>query len=342
MRYIVFTSLLVLLSSCLNVSKDMPHAEGEPGEILVHIPEEYKDAGIEEVVNRQIDGEIPGVFVKEPLFDLIYEYEKPIEKVFHRNILQIKIEENSSKEVFTKKSGFVAQDQHHLIVYAPSVDEAKNMIREHRQNIINSFNQQEFKRLQSRFKMQRNDVISDKIYDEQKVYVTLPSNFKDFKYNNPEFSLVAGDETRYSSSGNLIIQEYFFLMQFPDNGDSANFTKDGLVWQANKYLKTWAKYKSNLPNKDAFMQIAPEELFPLYTKELEFREMPAMELRGNIAAWDDEGEQLPFGGYFVGLAVRDLEGERIVLAIGLVNVPRDFLYREYLRQMQAIVYSIEP
>src|SRR5690606_13377759 len=144
---------------------------------------------------------------------------------------------------------------YHLIVYGNSVENIKSVLKEHAANIRTGLNNNEYDRAYKRMIYGQKRYISNKIFDKQKIDILVPSFMDDFLYNSPEFSMVAGYQTRHADVGKLIIQEYLFVMNFPDNGDSLNFTPQGVLWQINRYLKTWALLDQSEGGGNAYMQI---------------------------------------------------------------------------------------
>ena len=341
-RLIQFIALLFIAGACVNVAKQKPEAVGSGGEITVFIQTDYRDQGIETAVDSILDRTVYAGYTVEPMFDVKYQSDTLPEDLLDINLIEININEENEPQVFEKSEGLNARGQFQLIVYANSVDNAIKLIYEHGKNIRDALNNNEYDRTYKRLSFGQRTSFSSRIADKQQVDILIPSYLDDFLYNSPEFSLVSGYQTAQSKTGKLMIQQYLYVMNFADNGDSLNFTNEGLLWQINNYLKSWALLEDTDPGGNAYMQIANNEsVVPFETFDSKYRDMPSMEMRGNMASYDPNGSMPSYGGYFKGLAVRDLKNERIIVAIGMANVPKDILYREYLRQMNVLIHTLQ-
>ena len=243
-RLLFFCGSLFLLSSCVNTATQKPLAEGNPGEVTIYIPEEYRDQGIEEVVDSALDKTIYTGLSPEPMFNIKFETEKELKKIRSLNLIEINIDASNNAQVYSKIEGLNARNQYHLIVYGNSVENIKSVLKEHAANIRTGLNNNEYDRAYKRMIYGQKRYISNKIFDKQKIDILVPSFMDDFLYNSPEFSMVAGYQTRHADVGKLIIQEYLFVMNFPDNGDSLNFTPQGVLWQINRRQSTGGRCKS--------------------------------------------------------------------------------------------------
>jgi len=334
--YIILFALFC--QSCDEIrGNKQPLAVGEKGEIAVFIPESSRTQGIEEVITQSVVQRLEGLLGSERNFDIKFVESSNMDDVIDRNVLEINIDPTNREEVFVKQTALKARDQYHMIVYAKDIPSAKTVIESRADKIVEGFNKRENADLTRIIHQKSNPNVQKAINKAQGVNIKVPSEFREFVYNQKEMAFLRGWETKTGAAGKLLIQKYLFVFNYGIGDFNTELKPSTAVVKINAMLKAFTTYDNNNEDKKAFLQITPDDIFPVVTKIVRQDNKRTLELRGNFTARTEDGESAQYGGYFVARAIRDLENGRIVVVFGAVNAPRDFAYREYIRQMQQII-----
>lgn len=338
MKYLFFIiSSLFLLSACDGLEDEQLEFVGEDGELSVFIPPKYRDKGIEDSLKVYLSMPKPGLLFEDKIVDLKFIDNETVDEIIDRNVLEVNIDDKNEARVFVKKKDLNAKGQFHMILYANSIESAIETAKSRAGSIVLGVDNEELERAKSEIIKHNRGEITQAILLSQDVEITVPRTLYNFVYNQDDFAYIKGEQKKVGDMGKQLIQEFLWVMQFPDVGDSISFTRSAIQFRINNFLKSYVVYDANDSTIKSHLQISPEKVYPTHVSMGNINKVPVMDLRGNYGAYTDDMEALMFGGYYVARAYRDYKKDRIVVIMGAVNAPREFGYREFLRKMEAVI-----
>lgn len=338
MKYLFFIlSCILILSACDGLEDEQLEIVGEDGELSVYIPPKYRDKGIEDSLKVYLSKPKPGLLYEDKFVDLKFIDNETMDGIIDRNVLEVNIDDKNEAKVFVKKKDLNAKEQLHMILYAKSVESAIQTAKSRAESIILGVDTEELERTKSEILKHNRGEITEAILLSQGVEITVPRTLYNFVYNQDDFAYIKGEQKKVGDMGKQLIQEFLWVMQFPDVGDSISFTRPAIQFQINNFFRQYVKYDANDSTVKSYLQISPEKVYPTYVRRGSINKVPVMDLRGNYGAYTSDMEALMFGGYYVARAYRDYNKNRIVVVMGAVNAPREFGYRQFLRKMEAVI-----
>lgn len=170
--------------------------------------------------------------------------------------------------------------------------------------------------------------------------VNIPSTFSSIQEVSESFSWLRKREVRRANKKSSL-ELHTDLLLYTFKYDSSTFTPEGLVWKGNQYMKQHVEFYNGKSSIDKYMQMKGDSSNTIisYTK---VNGLSTIEMMGIYNATDDYQQEYSTGGYYYMVAMHDPEKNRVVVTQGLTYVPGYFIYREYIREIKAIGYSIVP
>ena len=129
------------------------------------------------------------------------------------------------------------------------------------------------------------------------------------------------DDKQYTTQG-------VFVYKYPAS-DKENFTEQNIIAHRNQFLK------ENVPGMFDNTYMITNEVATPEVKFIRFRGRQFAETRG---LWEVYGDYM--GGPFVSHSFYSRDGKDIIVLDGFVYAPK-YDKRQYLRQVEAILYSFE-
>ncbi|MFV0378665.1 MAG: DUF4837 family protein [Mangrovibacterium sp.] len=319
--FTVLICLLVLLSSCSDNSNLKKKVTGKAGEMVIVIPKETWEGPVGEEMRKVLAQ--PQLFLpqEEPIFDLISVPPVAFKDIFNsnRSILNVRISPNTDTTKVEFKKDIWAWPQSVVNIQAKSSDEFIDLFKQNSDKIVAYMLKGERERLLTNYEKYSDKAIRAAIEKKFNIEITLPVGFKIANQGTDYMWL------RYDTPD---IMQGIAIYAFPYTSDST-FTNHYLVEKRDSLSKIYV----GGPTAGSYM--TTERLIEPGYSVFTFNNNYASEMRG---LWRVEGDFM--GGPFLSLAVLDASNNRVVVAEGFVYAPR-FDKRNYLRQVEAMIYSIK-
>lgn len=324
MKHSYFLLIFLFLISCNSgkMKKDLlPGVSGKAGEVLVIMEKEDWKGKCGETVKHTFLQEVQGLPQIEPMLNPVNISKKAFSELFriHRNIVYVQISKNIETPKITIEKDKWATPQTVINIFAPSKEAFVQLFSENKDKILNLILQAERNRLTANYKKYAEYKVIEKIKDKADIKIRVPKGYT-YDMDTTNFIWIS-HETPQISQG-------VFIYWYPYK-DTAMFSKKELLNKRNDVLK---KYVSG-PQKGSYMT-TETQISPLLNTYI-FKDEYFAEIRG---LWKVEGDYM--GGPFVSISRLDKKNNRIVVADGYVYAPK-YDKRNYMRQVEAILYSIE-
>ena len=312
--------LSVLLASCDSM-RTMQHISGKAGEVVVVMDNKIWDKSVRDTVRNILAPDYPALPQREPVFDIIDMQEAAFSNIFqlHRNIVLLKIVNDSIPEGISVRHDVWAQPQTVVVVNATNGDNLINLLAGNQERMIHILEQAERDRV----------IGSVKKYEAKALRDTVNKHFGGSPYFPMGYTLRKvsddfiwiGNETHKALLG-LFIYLYSYK-------DSATFHLENIIAERNAILQR------EVPGQFENTYMTTTTLYPPQTRSIRYKDFHFVETRG---LWDIENDFM--GGPFISHAFIDKTGEKMLVLEAFVYHPRADK-RNYLRQLESILYSFE-
>lgn len=319
-KFFIFISLIVLLISCKDNVPVHKNITGKAGEILFVVPENVWKGNAGIAIKDVFMSPQVSLPQEEPVFNVIHIPPKAFKGILmsSRNIVLVKI--SSSVDSLSVKyiNDKWAYPQSIVSIEAPSTESFLDVFHQNSDKMVSIFLKAERNRLQINYKKQSDQELVNKIKEKFDISIVIPRGFK-IGINKKDFMWV-----RYDTQD---ITQGLFIYSFPYKSDST-FTANYLLNKRDSLLK---KYVDG-PTKGSYM-VTERRVSP-FMNILRYKNNYSAEIRG---LWRLKNDYM--GGPYVSLSVLDASKNRVIVLDGFVYAPR-FKKRDYLRQIEAIIYSL--
>jgi hypothetical protein len=317
---LTFISISLLISSCKDDTKLRKKITGKPGEVVVVIPKESWDSSVGESIQKTLAQTQLSLPQEEPLFDLISVPPAAFKDIFKtsRNIVNVRISPTIDSAKVEFKKDIWAWPQAVINISAKSNEDFNTIFKNNSNKIVAYLLKAERDRLMMNYAKYNEKTVETAVEKNVKVNITVPVGYK-VANEGPDFAWARYDTPE--------VLQGIAVYSFPYVSDST-FTANYLLAKRDSVLKQYIEG----PTAGSYM-ISEHRLDPTFTV-FHFKNNYAAEMRG---LWRVENDFM--GGPYVSLAVLDAANNRVVVAEGFVYAPR-YDKRNYLRQVEAIVYSL--
>ena len=317
--------MLIALASCTDNGNGTykKNVTGKAGEVIVVRAKENWDGASGEALRNILAVDYPMLPQKEPAFNLIHIPPTAFSDLFktHRNIIAVTLNASNPEGKFVINKDVWAFPQIVVRVQAPSDSAAAQLIYDNSEMLFNAIDQIEKDRI----------IRNSKRYEERDIRPQVAemfggspyfSNGYKIKKKNENFVWVAY-ETSFTLQGIL-------MYTIPYNGEEFP-TKEEIIQAQNQVLK------ENVPGmlENSYMIVSPAPEAVPTMKPYKYKGDNFVEIRG---LWEVEGDFM--GGPFVEHIRYAKEQGKLLVIQGFVYAPR-YKKRNYLRQVEAIVYSFD-
>ncbi len=311
---------LVVFSSCKDNAPYKKEITGKSGEMVVVISKEAW-SGIPGKVLREVLAQ-PQLALpqNEPIFDLTDVPPVAFKDIFKatRNIITVRISSTIDESMVEYKDDVWAHPQAVVNINVKTEEEFEKIFLENSDQIIAFFMKAEKNRLMEIYNKNKDKLIYNTLLKKFKLKLNVPPGFKMAKETD-DFAWLRYETTETS--------QWIFIYSYKYESDST-FTPNFQLEKRDEFL---GKY---IPGpRDSTYMTSERQLSPLYNT-FAHNGNHASEMRG---LWRVENDFM--GGPFVSISELDASNNRIVTVEGCVYAPR-FNKRNYLRQVEAIVYSM--
>lgn len=323
-RYLILFALLpgllLLTGSCTKEKKKqlLPGISGKAGEVEIVSSKALWESEVGAAVRTVLQAEYPYTPQKESKYRI---YNVPPEGFvnvfrFHRNILYVHIADTCNTKMVVNKNVW-AEPQTMISIFAPDEASAAELILSRDEKICETFEDAERERVIINAKAFPNEGLASLVRNQFGGSPWFPSSYS-IKKRTDDFVWISY-ETTYTTQG-------IFIYRFPYTGEE-QFTRDALVAKRNQVMK------ENVPGSlEGSYMITNPVITPGYWQKT-YRGRSFTEIR---SLWETQNDYM--GGPFISDAFRSTDGKDVIVIEGFVYAPK-YDKRDYLRQLEAIIYS---
>ena len=247
----------------------------------------------------------------------------------NRNILLVNIKDlpQYKKPKVQKTKDLWANGQIVFQIYTATSADFITTFSEYVQVFIDEYNLQERSWNTKKFNDNPNYDIQIALKQDHQLSLTVPEGF-DLKENKEDFIWLQLNRMRKQGKREHDVNQDVFIYTYPYTEDST-FTIQALINKRDSICKQY------VPGAAPGSYLATEyEYQPPRGKEIMYNNQFATEMRGLSKMVGDYR-----GGPFISLTTLDEKNNRIITVEGTVFAP-NFKKREYLRELEAILYSL--
>lgn len=319
LAFLVFVTSVLL--SCNSKRTRYETITGKAGEVVVVIGKETWKGSTGALIREFLAQPVSSLPQDEPMFNLIDVPPDAFVNLFKssRNILTVKISSTytESKVEFTKDTW--AYPQAVVNIQASSAENFQEVFKANANKIIAYFLKAEKDRMKDVYLKSHEKAIFNTLQDKFDIRLYLPTGFNIVKEDS------AFVWARYDTP--LITQNIFVY--------TYKYDSDSIFTQKEQLIKRNLVTKKYIPGPTPGSYMTTEMELPVDFNILKHNGNYASETRG---LWKVENDFM--GGPFISLSVLDASRRRVVTVEGNVYAPKNDK-RNYLRQLEAMVYSLE-
>jgi len=321
---IVIAASLLLFSCEYNGPKILPNISGAAGEVVVVINKTDWDAETGVALHGALSVDEPYLAQREPMFNLVNVPESNFSKIFqtHRNIIIINISSDIQEPSYTHQENIWAAPQTVVTISGASGSQIAQVIESRTEKLQETFLLAEKNRIiQNARKYENEGGIRPTVTEMFGGSPFFPRGYSQRKRSNTNDFIWIANESTYTNQG-ILIYSFPYI-------DESSLSLEYLISQRDMMLQ------ANVPGPSPGSYMITNSAEPLGIKKTTFNKMEYIEVRG---LWDVQNDFM--GGPFVCLFFPDKEKKNIIALDGFVHAPR-YEKRNYLRQLEAIIYSFE-
>ena len=322
-RIFLLTLMIPALLLTAGCKKDksaplLPSITGKAGEVEIVSSKARWESEVGNAIRTVLQGEYPFTPQKEPRYRIYNVPPEGFVNFFrsHRNILYVHIADTCAQKVMVSKDVW-ASPQTMVTVYAPDEQSAIELILAKEEYICETFEDAERERVIINAKKFENPGLGQAVRNIYGGAPYFPSSYT-LKKQADDFMWISY-ETTYTTQG-------IFIYKFPYTGEE-QFTREALVAKRNEVMK------ENVPGslEGSYMITNPVITPGYWNKSYKGRDFT--EIR---SLWETQNDYM--GGPFISDAFRSTDGKDVIVIEGFVYAPK-YDKRDYLRQLEAIIYS---
>jgi hypothetical protein len=335
-KYIFYLILPLFLYNCDHSKSSVkPAHSGAAGEILVVTSNDVWNNGMDTIIKNAFQYYLPMLPQPEFAFTILHYTPEQFSMILerHRNIITITIDSTSAEreETFQLLKDKWAKEQLVLEIEAPSIEVAGGLLNENIRDITTIINNKENKRLSWLFSAYPASPIMNLVDKKFDIELIIPKGFE-LANDSADFMWLKREKSR-NLSGNMyyVIQN---LVIYTTPFESDNSFNDSLLLKSRDHFVAkipGPSYGSYMTTTYAFQDL---DLFPEGI-DVSIDGQYGRLIRG---LWRVENDFM--GGPFISLSTYDEVNNRIITIEGEVFAPK-FDKREYLRELEAIIFSLK-
>jgi hypothetical protein len=334
-KYFIFilAATIIMLSACGSSEKYLMSSSGRTGEIIVVCENHFWEDTLGGLFKYHLEQYQVGLPQQEYQFNVGQYNHEDFNKILknHRNIIltEISTKYDSAYCEYTKDQW--ALNQIVVKLYAPTQEAMLPLLQRESTKIVRLFKNIEKQRLIDKFKAQHNPNLIATLEKEHGLRLYVQRDF-DLAVNKKNFVWLKSDKVRYVSGTAHDVDQGIFIYYYPYK-DSNTFTLEYLLSVRDSVCK------ANVPgpSEGSYMATERDSMYypvgiPVYLND---NKDYAFEIRGLYKTVNDY-----YGGPFISLTTYDAARGRIVTIDAYVFAPK-FNKREYIREMEAMCYTLE-
>ena len=322
-RILALMALAATLAGCKEGNKRslLPNVSGKAGEVLVVIEREQWEGGLGVALREALASDTPYLAQREPLFNLTNVPPGSFNNMFkmHRNLLLVNIDPQNVTSGVVYKNNVWAQPQAVVQLNAVSAEEALELFQEASAVVPEFFEQAERDRIIANAKLYEESQLREPVEKITGGILHFPSGYRCRKFTD-DFAWIA-DEKQYTNQTVLVYR-------YPVDGEDV-FSLENIIARRNQVMQ------ANVPGMFEGSYMTTSAAMEPTLRSLRYHGRDFVETRG---FWEVQGDFM--GGPFVSHSFYSRDGRSIIVLEAFVYAPR-YDKRQYLRQVEALLYSFE-
>ncbi len=321
-KILAVASAIVSLVSCGGSDKPLlPNVSGKAGEVIVVMDKSDWDGNLGSSTRELLAADYPFLPQREPLFSVVNVPTTGFADLFkiHRNIVIFNIAADVQKSGVMFVHDKWAYPQCIIQISATCADSAAVILSRNGERVVGAIEQAERDRIITNSKRYEAKEAGQAVKEMTGGRAYFPMGYK-VRKKIDDFIWIS-DDKQYTTQG-------VFVYKYPASSKE-NFTEQNIIAHRNEFLK---KY---VPGMFDNTYMITNEVATPEVKFIRFRGRQFAETRG---LWEVYGDFM--GGPFVSHSFYSRDGKDIIVLDGFVYAPK-YDKRQYLRQVEAILYSFE-
>lgn len=321
-KILAVASAIVSLVSCGGSDKPLlPNVSGKAGEVIVVMDKSDWDGNLGSSTRELLAADYPFLPQREPLFSVVNVPTTGFADLFkiHRNIVIFNIAADVQKSGVMFVHDKWAYPQCIIQISATCADSAAVILSRNGESVVGAIEQTERDRIITNSKRYEAKEAGQAVKEMTGGRAYFPMGYK-VRKKTDDFIWIS-DDKQYTTQG-------VFVYKYPASSKE-NFTEQNIIAHRNEFLK---KY---VPGMFDNTYMITNEVATPEVKFIRFRGRQFAETRG---LWEVYGDFM--GGPFVSHSFYSRDGKYIIVLDGFVYAPK-YDKRQYLRQVEAILYSFE-
>ncbi|MBQ2112910.1 MAG: DUF4837 family protein [Bacteroidales bacterium] len=326
LTYLVIALTAVLtLASCNQEKRKkalLPNISGKAGEVIVVIDKGLWEGAVGTVLRDTLTADCPFLPQREPLYNLVDVAPSGFNNMFqiHRNIILMNISSSVTEPGVVIRKDVWAAPQCVININAADPESAVTLIKENSQKIVTTLEQVERDRVIANTRRYQERALvpaTEEVIGGSPCY---PSGYQ-LKMKTSDFVWIT-----YAPQGT---QQSILAFKYPVMDGENMMSRESLIENINAMLQ------KNVPGmfENTYMTIAP--VIAPSVKYMDYKGHAFAEIRG---LWDVHNDYM--GGPFVAHAFYSQDGKDMIVLLAFVYAPK-YDKRQYLRQVESILYSFE-
>jgi hypothetical protein len=298
----------------------LPNVTGPAGEVLIVMDNNLWKSQGGNKLREAMEQEYPALPQPEPLFDVIHIPAGAFDDLFkmHRSILILDVSSvHKSAEIFYTENIW-AKPQIVVRLLAPDPESLDKLIMENKDRIVNNLQQYDRKRLADVYRSGK-DLNIKSVLSKFRIDMAIPRGYN-IDLEADDFSSLSIESSQTS--------QVIFIYRYP-YFDKNDFSTKRLIEKRNELLKLYTR------GTRAGSYMTTAEIYPPISFDMKKNGREIVEVRG---LWELNKGYM--GGPFISHSTLDTITNEIVTVEAYVYNPNN-KKRNLMRQMEAIVYSLE-
>ena len=326
MKNFLIVFLAFFMAACSTTSgPSKPSATGKTGEMLVVMDKNYWEGNTGEIVRDVFMAYIPMLPQAEPHFNLVHIEPAAFTRLFepHRNIFKVEFDPTLERGRIEARRDVWSQPQMVIKLIVPDLNALEQIMDRNAESFIAFYLEKERERFINAYGRMMNFHARNLLRDDFYLESAVPEGYFVAKQED-NFVWLRQTGTREELELGVLVT--ILPYQHPDydfDPETIRKRRDSITRQ-------------HIPGtfEGTFMTTYPD--IPHIFREINFNGMYAKEARGLWRVHNDF-----MGGPFINITFVDEERSRLIMLDGFVYAPK-FDKRDYLRQVEALMYSIKP
>lgn len=329
---------IVLITSCdLNTGEVslQPDAIGDEGELIVIMPDGMWNGNAGEAMKKAFKKPYLRVTTPQPYFDIRHFSEKELDDNVkkYKNIFYVQIIDNEKYKIpkLVEQENVWAKDQIVFRLFSQTKKAAQLYLEKNGDLLCDRLDELVRKRYMKKFKKHDNKANEEVMAEKFGIYTEFDDDYQ-VRIDRENFVWFSSEFNRFvQGSGSHPVEMGIIVYQFPYK-DEVQLSTKYLNAVRDSVLKANVKGENN-----SYMVTEYMEDFQPIGKEVNINDTYAKVIRGRYTFKGD----FIAGGSFISLSMVHPQTQNVVTLYGFIYAPK-FDKREYIRQLEAILYSTYP